>query len=67
MPVAGFYMRATLAFNGLCDIQTPSPGGDCKKGVLKNFAKFIGKHLCRSLFFNEFTAVRPAILFKKIL
>ena len=25
----------------------------CKKGVLKNFAKFPGKHLCRSLFFNR--------------
>ena len=25
----------------------------CKKGVLKNFAKFTGKHLCQSLFFNK--------------
>ena len=25
----------------------------CKKGVLRNFAKFTGKHLCQSLFFNE--------------
>ena len=25
----------------------------CKKGVLKNFAKFAGKHLCQSLFFNK--------------
>ena len=24
-----------------------------KKGVLRNFAKFTGKHLCQSLFFNE--------------
>ena len=24
----------------------------CKKGVLRNFAKFTGKHLCQSLFFN---------------
>ena len=24
-----------------------------EKGVLRNFAKFIGKHLCRSLFFNK--------------
>ena len=29
-----------------------SPGGICKKGFLKNFAKFTGKHLCQSLFFN---------------
>ena len=25
----------------------------CKKGVLRNFAKFIGKHMCQSLFFNK--------------
>ena len=25
----------------------------CKKGVLKNFAKFTGKHMCQSLFFNK--------------
>ena len=25
----------------------------CKKGVLRNFAKFIGKHLCQSFFFNK--------------
>ena len=27
-----------------------------KKGVLKNFAKFTGKHLCQSLFFNKVDA-----------
>ena len=25
----------------------------CKKGVLRNFAKLAGKHLCQSLFFNK--------------
>ena len=25
----------------------------CKKGVLRNFAKFTGKHMCQSLFFNK--------------
>ena len=25
----------------------------CKKGVLRNFAKFTGKHLCQRLFFNK--------------
>ena len=24
-----------------------------KKGVLRNFAKFTGKHLCQRLFFNK--------------
>ena len=25
----------------------------CKKGLLRNFAKFTGKHLCQSHFFNK--------------
>ena len=25
-----------------------------RKGILKNFAKFTGKHPCQGLFFNEF-------------
>ena len=36
-----------------------------KKGVLKNFAKFIGKHLCQSLSFNKFAGRRPAALLKE--
>ena len=39
----------------------------CKKGVLRNFAKFTGKHLRQSLFFNEVAGMRPAILLKKTL
>ena len=26
----------------------------CKKGVLRNFTKFTGKHLCQSPFFNKY-------------
>ena len=37
----------------------------CKKGVLRNFAKFTGKYLCQSLFFNKVTSVRPATLLKR--
>ena len=33
----------------------------CKKGVLRNFAKFTGKHLCQSLFFNK--VADPSVLF----
>ena len=29
------------------------PGVFCEKGVLRNFAKFTGKHLCQRLFFNK--------------
>ena len=44
-----------------------SPQGPCfrrnyqgcsvKKGVLRNFAKFTGKHLCQGLFFNKVAGV----------
>ena len=30
----------------------------CKKGIPKNFTKFTGKHLCRSLFFNKVAGLR---------
>ena len=36
-----------------------------RKGALRNFAKFTGKDLCQSLFFNKATDLRPATLFKK--
>ena len=38
--------------------------GFCKKVVLRNFAKFTGKHLCQSLFFNK-VANLPVTLFEK--
>ena len=37
----------------------------CKEGVLRNYAKFIGKYLCQSLFFNKVAGLRPAILLKR--
>ena len=37
----------------------------CKKGVLKNFVKFTGKHLCQSLFLNKVAGLSPATLLKK--
>ena len=36
-----------------------------KKGVLRNFAKFTGKNLCQSLFFNKVAGLWPATLLKK--
>ena len=37
-----------------------------KIGVLKNFAKLTGKHLCQSRFFNKVTDLRPATLLKRV-
>ena len=45
-------------------MQRQSSRGILLKGVLKNFTKFTGKHLCQSLFLNK-VAGRPATLLKK--
>ena len=35
-----------------------------KIGVFKTFAKFTGKHLCQSLFFNKVAGLRPVTILK---
>ena len=32
----------------------------CKQGVLRNFVKFTGKHLCQRLYFTKVAGLRPA-------
>ena len=49
----------------LSGLRSNRPDVFCKKGVLRNFAKFRGKHLGRNLFFNKVAGLRPATLFKK--
>ena len=39
--------------------------GVLKRGVLNNFAKFTGKHLSQSLFFNRIAHLKPVTLLKK--
>ena len=34
-------------------------------GVLRNYTKLTGKHLCQSLFFDKIAGLRPATLLKK--
>ena len=47
-----------------CFLYTSSrPEVFCKKGVLRNFAKFTGKHLCQGLFFINVAG--PCNFFKK--
>ena len=58
------------------DYRSSRPEVFCKKGALKNLAKFTGKHLCRVSFLIKLQACarvsclrgacRPAPLFKKI-
>ena len=45
--------------------QKQPPEGFCKKGVLRNFTKFIGKPLYQRLFFKKVAYRRPATLLKK--
>ena len=42
-----------------CKNRSSRPEVFCKKGILRNFAKFTGKHLCQSIFF---AGLRPATL-----
>ena len=37
----------------------------CKKPAFRNFAKFMGKRLCQSLFFNKAAGLRSETLIKK--
>ena len=38
-----------------------------KQGVLRNFTKFIRKHVCRSVLFNTVVSLHPAALLKRTL
>ena len=44
--------------------QKQPPGCSAKKGVLRNFTKFTGRHLCQSLIFNNVAGLRPVTLLK---
>ena len=43
--------------------QKQPPEVFCKKDVLRNFAKFKGKHLCQSLFFDFIRKETPVQVF----
>ena len=36
-----------------------------QNGILRNFTKFTGKHLCQSFFFNKVAGLGPATLLKR--
>ena len=48
-------------------IRNSRPEVLCKKGVLKNFVRITGKHLCRNLFINKVASLASATLLNKIL
>ena len=45
-------MKSTMRFHLSDLLQKQPPELFCKKGVLRNFAKFAGKHLCQSFCFK---------------
>ena len=56
--VGNLFAFFLLCYNGNVTIvktlfRCSCPKMFCKKGVLKSFAKFTGKRLCQSLFFNK--------------
>ena len=55
------YKNNRLATQIILTHGSSEPEVFCKKGVLKTFAKFTGKHLCQSLFLNT----GPATLLKR--
>ena len=50
---------------GTLKVRSSPPEMFCEKGVLRNFAKFTGKHVCRSFFFNKVAGLGPATLLKR--
>ena len=51
----------------LCRSRRSRPEVFCKKGVLRNFTKFTGKHLCQSLFFNKVAGLACKFIKKQTL
>ena len=61
------FLEEPLRFTNACCSLIRSSHRRCsiKISVLKTFAKFTGKHLCRSLSLNKVAGLNPAALFKK--
>ena len=61
----GVYFLYTSTYFGRAKYRSSHRRCSVKKGVLRNFAKFTGKHLCQSLFFNKVIDLRLVTLLKK--
>ena len=58
------YYYDTDVYKDPNDYRSSCPEVFCKKGVLKNFGKFAGKHLCQSLFFNKVAALQAWLWYR---
>ena len=61
------YSYTILYMSLVLNVGSSCPDVFRKKGVLRNFAKFTGIHLCQRLFFNKVAGLRPETLLKKSL
>ena len=44
----------------LASVRSSHQSGSVKKGVLRNFANFTGKHICLTLFFSKVAGLRAS-------
>ena len=56
---------STLYNSKIANYRSSRPEVFFKKGLRRNFAKFTGKRLCLSFFFNKVAGLRPATFLKK--
>ena len=56
-----------LYYNLYLKFRCSRPEVFCEKDILRNFAKFTGKHLCQRFFFNKVVGFRLATLLKNSL
>ena len=61
----GWFTGYKVNYLASCHYRSSGPEVFCRKVVIRNFAKFKGKHLCQSLPFNKVAGLRPATLLKK--
>ena len=55
--VFGSWLPFAETFTHWVQVRSSCPDVFCEKGVLRNFEKFTGKHLCQSLFFSKVAGV----------
>ena len=65
LQTAGHYALFPLLYESPGKCRSSRPEVFCKKGVLRNFAKFTGKHKYQSLFFNKVGEISKSTFFHR--
>ena len=60
-----FWCYIVQLFCQSIQLRSSHPKVFCKRGILRNFTKFFGKHLCQGLFFNKVAGPGTVTLLKK--